>query len=383
MIRVKGFIPIHIYPIFWVLSFAIAFLNSSSIPQIFIWVGIIFVSVLIHEYGHALTAVFFGQKAHIDLLGFGGLTHRHGKKLKKWQDFLVVLNGPLFGFLFCAFCYLIFQFLHPTEGSLLNYILKSIIFINLFWTVLNLLPIQPLDGGHLLNITLEGLFGLKGLKVGLFISIILAALMTLIGFITHQIFIGIIFFMFMFENYRLFKSSLPMTDSDQDTVLHNMLKNAQKEVRLGNLEGALNELQHIREIAKSGVTYISATELMGEALDQLGKYKEGFLLLEPLQSKLKPESLLLLQRLAFHSNEWKSAAKIGILAYQLFPGFEVALINALSYSMLHEEGPAIGWLQCSIRDGLPNVKSILEKQEFDSIRQSKKFQEIENIKDSI
>ncbi|HRD55926.1 MAG TPA: site-2 protease family protein [Parachlamydiaceae bacterium] len=376
MIRVKGFIPIHIYPIFWVLSFAIALLNSSSILQILIWIGIIFISVLIHEYGHALTAVFFGQKAHIDLLGFGGLTHRHGKKLKKWQDFLVVLNGPLFGFLLCSACYFLFQLVQPSDGSVSNYILKSMIFINLFWTVLNLLPIQPLDGGHLLNILLEGIFGLKGLKIGLFISIILAACMTLIGFLTQQIFIGIIFFMFMFENYRLFKNSLPMTDSDQNTVLQNMLKNAQKELSLGNLEGAISEFEHIREISKSGVTYLVATESMAEALDQLGKYSQGFLLLEPLSHKLKPESLLLLQKLAFHSNEWKTAAKTGIKAYQFFPGYEVALINALSYSMLHEEGPAIGWLQCAIRDGLPNIKSILEKQEFDPIRNNTSFQEI-------
>jgi len=378
MIRLKGVIPIHIYPIFWVLSFAIGFINSSSIFEIFIWVGIVFISVLIHEYGHALTALFFGQRAHIDLLGFGGLTHRHGKKLKKWQDFLIIFNGPLAGFLFCSACYGLLLFVQPGQNGLLMYILQSTILINLFWTVLNLLPIQPLDGGHLLSIALEGLFGIKGLKIALFVSMILAGLMTALGFLTHQLFIGVIFFMFAFENYRLWKNSLALTDFDQDSVLQNMLKSAKKELSLGNSEGALNELQHIRDVSKNGVTYLTATELMAEILDQHGKYKEGYEILKPIVSKLKPESLLLFQKLAFHSGKFEMAAKIGAKAYQMYPEYEVALINALSFASLKEETPSIGWLQCAIRDGLPNIRAILEKPEFDAIRMGPAFKDIQN-----
>ncbi len=378
MIRIRGFIPIHIYPIFWILSFAIGLLNSSSIFEIFIWVGIVFVSVLIHEYGHALTAIFFGQHAHIDLLGFGGLTHRHGKKLKKWQDFLVVLNGPLFGFLFCLACYGLYQFIGPSENGIIRYILQSTILINFIWTILNLLPIQPLDGGHLLNITLEGAFGVKGLKISLFISMILAAVMTLIGFLYHQVFLGVIFFMFAFENYRLFQNSLPLTDFDQDSVLQNMLKSAKREVSIGNLEGALSELQEIRRVSKQGVTYQTATVLMAEVLEQLGKYKEAYQDLLPIASKLKPESYPFFQKLAFHSGEWKSAAKAGVQAYQTFPSYEIALLNALSYSLMNEETAAIGWLKCAIRDGLPNIRAILTKSEFDNIRNSNAFRDVQN-----
>lgn len=376
MIRVPGYIPIHIYPIFWVLSFAIGLINSSSIFEIFIWVGIVFVSVLIHEFGHALTALFFGQKVHIDLLGFGGLTHRHGKKLKKWQDFLVVFNGPLAGFLFCLGCYGLYFYLEPLKEGVIAYVLQATILINVYWTVLNLLPVQPLDGGHLLSIFMEGLFGVKGLKISLFISMILALIMTLVSFLVHQIFAGVIFFMFMFENYRLFKNILPMTDFDQDVVLQNMLKSAKKESHLGNTDGALSELQQIRELSKKGVTFVSATELMAEIYDQLGKYKEGVDILKPVISKLKPESLLLFQKLAFYSGEYEASIKVGGQVYQYFPGYEVALINALSYSSLGQETEAIGWLKCAIRDGLPNIKNILMKEEFDKIRNNSEFKEI-------
>lgn len=377
MIRIRGFIPIHIYPIFWILCIAIGLLNSASIFGIFIWVGIVFISVLIHEYGHALTAIFFGQHAHIDLLGFGGLTHRHGKKLKKWQDFFVVLNGPLFGLLFGLLFFSLQYFIDPSQIAL-RYYIKSIANINFFWTILNLLPVQPLDGGHLLNITLEGAFGVRGLKISLFISMFLAGIMTLAGFLSGQIFIGIIFFMFAFENYRLFQNSLPLTDFDQDSVLQNILKSAKKEVSVGNLEGALTDLQEIRRVSKTGETYQTATVLMAEVLEQLGKYKQAYLELLPIVSKLQPESILFFQKLAFHSGEWKSAAKSGVKAYQSFPSYEVALLNALSYSLMHEETAAIGWLNCAIRDGLPNIRAILTKSEFDNIRNNTAFKDIQN-----
>ena len=129
----------------------------------FIWTLVIVVSVLVHEFGHALTAIAFGQKAHIDLVAFGGLTHRHGPHLKLSQEFLIVLNGPLAGFALAIACYFLAGMIG--ERSPVLYAIFEIGYIaNIFWTVLNLLPIQPLDGGHLLRIVFEGMFGLRGVK---------------------------------------------------------------------------------------------------------------------------------------------------------------------------------------------------------------------------
>jgi len=241
-----------------------------------------------------------------------------------------------------------------------------------------LLPIQPLDGGHLLSITLEAIFGLKGLKIALFISIVLAALMTIAGFAYNQLFIGIIFFMFTFENYRLWKNSLPLTDLDQDSVLQNMLKSAKKEMDSGNIEEALNLFEQVRDVAKGGIIYSTATESVAEILYQLGKYEEGYLKLLPISSKLTPEGLKLFQKLSFHSSHFDSAAKSGERTYQFFPSDEVALMNSLSYASLGSVNPAIGWIQCAIRDGLPNIKAILTKTEFDPIRSDPQFRALEN-----
>ncbi len=99
MISIPVRIPINIHAFFWVLILMIGWLNSGSIPGTAIWAAVILVSVLIHEYGHAITAVAFGQIAEINLVGLGGITRRSGGgDLPRWRDFLIVLNGPLAGF---------------------------------------------------------------------------------------------------------------------------------------------------------------------------------------------------------------------------------------------------------------------------------------------
>jgi hypothetical protein len=82
MLVIRGPIPVSIHPLFWGLAALIGWINSQSLMGMLVWMGIIFVSVLIHEFGHALTAVAIRQKANIQLVAMGGLTTFDGPKLK-------------------------------------------------------------------------------------------------------------------------------------------------------------------------------------------------------------------------------------------------------------------------------------------------------------
>lgn len=88
-------IPIKISTSFWLLSGLIGFLYSQDPLIIFFLVCIVFISVFIHEMGHAITATFFGQKASIEFGFLGGLTVRQGPHLTIAKEFLVTLMGPL------------------------------------------------------------------------------------------------------------------------------------------------------------------------------------------------------------------------------------------------------------------------------------------------
>ncbi|MBI3900754.1 MAG: M50 family metallopeptidase, partial [Chlamydiia bacterium] len=200
MIVIPGKIPIAIHPFFWVISALIGWLYTQNFIGTLIWIGIILVSVVVHELGHALTAVLFRQKAKIQLVALGGLTAYDGPKLRFWQQFFIAFNGPLFGFfLFLAATFLLAS--HWIQSPVLISIIRVVQVANLFWTVVNLLPILPLDGGQILRIILEASFGVKGFKASLLIGAILATLFALACFVVHALLAGAIFFLFAYESF--------------------------------------------------------------------------------------------------------------------------------------------------------------------------------------
>ena len=173
MLNISGRVPIVIHPFFWVLAFFIGWVNTFTFSGTVIWMVVILISVLVHEMGHALMGLSFGQKARIELVGFGGMTVREGPKLKLWQEFLVVFCGPFAGIaLFLSALYL--SEVIPERFHVFYMALRITALVNLFWSVFNLIPVLPLDGGHLMRIALEGAFGYRGVKISLFLGILLA-----------------------------------------------------------------------------------------------------------------------------------------------------------------------------------------------------------------
>ncbi len=117
---------------------------------------VIFGSILWHEFGHALSAKAFGLgPISITLHGFGGLT-QHARAGTAWRDLLVILAGPGAG-LFLGMGALIAGLLVPMDG-LLGAIWNQLVFVNIFWSLFNLLPIFPMDGGQALNAVLRMTF---------------------------------------------------------------------------------------------------------------------------------------------------------------------------------------------------------------------------------
>jgi stage IV sporulation protein FB len=166
MIKIPGRIPISIFPTFWIVAALIGYVNSLSWIGTLIWMLVIFISVLFHEFGHALTALLFGRHPRIELVAMGGLTYHEGENLPFWKQFLIVFDGPLFGFILFLLSTAMLQFFVITNEALISG-LKITQWVNLFWTVLNLVPVMPLDGGQLLRIVCEGFWGVRGFKYAL------------------------------------------------------------------------------------------------------------------------------------------------------------------------------------------------------------------------
>src|SRR5262245_48886791 len=94
-----GSIPVHVQPGFLVVA---ALLGArGEVADVAIWVAVCFVSILVHELGHALVIGRFGGTPSIVLYPGGGLTYGD-KSTRTGQRVVVSLAGPAAGFVFAG-----------------------------------------------------------------------------------------------------------------------------------------------------------------------------------------------------------------------------------------------------------------------------------------
>jgi stage IV sporulation protein FB len=374
MIEIPGKIPIGIHPFFWLLAALIGWVNAQgSWTGTIIWIGIIFFSVLIHELGHAITAVLFKQKAKIQLIALGGVTSYEGPKLSFKEQFFIVLNGPLFGFfLFLAATFLL-QI--PSLSPMVYGILKIVQWANLFWTFVNLLPVQPLDGGQLLRIILEANFGVNGFKASLLIGAIVSVLFSFYFFVIHFYLAGALFFLFAFESFDQWRKSRILTGSDRDEENRKLLMRAEMALQMGNKVEAKKLFAEICEKVKGGVLAISSAQYLALLLLEEGKKQEAYDLLLPIEEHLEDQSKCILHRLAFAHKNYKVVAKLSKECYQLAPTQEMALCNARSFAYLHQPKMAGGWLETAWQYGGLDLGKLLREDPFLTLMEDSQFNE--------
>lgn len=136
--------------------------TKETTEQALLLAGIIFASVLVHEIGHAILASLRGVPLRVVmLLPIGGVhlreTTENPKGPSPRDETLVALAGPFTSFLVAGIAAIFMAGLHPDVHLLqAPYVdpaiaLKSLVWINVFLGLLNLVPAYPLDGGQVLR----------------------------------------------------------------------------------------------------------------------------------------------------------------------------------------------------------------------------------------
>jgi Zn-dependent protease len=174
-------VPVRVHPLFWLISAAMGWeLMKQGLPFLLVWIACVFVSVLVHELGHVLVGRLFGSNGEIVLYSFGGLAIGSSRLRSRWQRIAVYLAGPLAGFALFLIAYLVSRNAGGEGLSpLAREALWSLFIINLFWGVVNLLPIWPLDGGQVSRDLLDGLLPGKGVRIALGLSVLVAGLLAI------------------------------------------------------------------------------------------------------------------------------------------------------------------------------------------------------------
>jgi Zn-dependent protease len=149
-------IHVRIHPAFWLMSAIMGWSAiDRGIPFLLVWIACVFVSILVHEMGHVLVGLMFGSRGYIVLYSFGGLAIGSRELDNRWQRIAVSFGGPAAGFVLAGLTILAsYSNLIPTFDSenvneLIDSAIWDLLWVNLFWGLVNLLPVFPLDGGQI------------------------------------------------------------------------------------------------------------------------------------------------------------------------------------------------------------------------------------------
>jgi Zn-dependent protease len=223
---VLGF-PVRVHPFFWLVGVLLGFSGGADGMWIIVWLLATFVSILIHELGHALMIRRFGREAHIVLYAMGGLAIEGRPRSddpfgNPWESYspsyspksrtpgeqiLISAAGPgiqlLLAGLIVAAVYatggrveIDFNSLLPVPAPRLGgdlgrninlfYLVWALLYINIFWALMNLLPVLPLDGGQISLQVLAQHDPWGGMVKALWLSVFTAGAVAVAGALVMQ-----------------------------------------------------------------------------------------------------------------------------------------------------------------------------------------------------
>jgi Zn-dependent protease len=172
------------------------FLNvqAMGMPNALLWAPVILVSILFHEFGHAIMigVLGFGPSA-IVLEGMGGSTYNE-RRAKPWQDLLISAAGPASSFLLAFLTGLVMANIdYVSRDRFLIALLPMLAWANVRWGIFNLLPIGPLDGnGILRNFFRLFLQERLAFTISIWISMLVGLAVFIYCLVIRQIFIAIL-----------------------------------------------------------------------------------------------------------------------------------------------------------------------------------------------
>ncbi len=201
-----GRIPVRVHPGFWIVG-VLGYWSPNDLRYTLIWVMCLFVSILIHELGHALISEAFGWPSEILLYHFGGLAfsqryHNH----TPWRSIAVSIAGPAAGFAFLGVIVLAVRLAGRAEilsNPYVGFAIFQLLHINLWWGVMNLAPVLPLDGGQICRSFLEWI-GLRNFEVrAMQVSLVVGGLIAwyFLSQHEHERFAGMLFLFLAMQNF--------------------------------------------------------------------------------------------------------------------------------------------------------------------------------------
>ncbi|MBL8774670.1 MAG: hypothetical protein JNK12_02010 [Acidimicrobiales bacterium] len=196
-----GDVPVRIELGFFLVA-ALLGASLGTVKGVAIWIVVVFVSVLVHELGHAVAMRLSGVSSRIVLHGLGGLTIPAGAIHSRAKRIGVDLAGPLSGLFLLGVPAVWLSRTLERPSFEVELVLLSVVWVNVAWSLVNLLPILPLDGGNVTKEVLDFLTGDQGEVPARVVSIVVAGAAGLFALRSGMLFAGMFAVFFLATNWR-------------------------------------------------------------------------------------------------------------------------------------------------------------------------------------
>jgi len=216
---------------------------------------LLFVSVLVHEFAHSLTAIQRGHNINkITLFIFGGVAHLEEEPRTSLDELTITIVGPLSSFLL-AVGFGVLYLLIP-QGTPLSAALFFLARVNLTIGIVNLVPAFPLDGGRILRSIVWNWKKdlLYATKVSVMAGSAFAFLLMGIGFIV-TLTVSVAGLWYIFLGWLLYQAG-------QNSYSQVSLKNTLSGIR-------------VKDVMTSRVVVVSTELSVDELIDRFYMYKVG------------------------------------------------------------------------------------------------------------
>ncbi len=226
-------IPVCIHPSIWLILFLLGLSNGNGLMNAAVFVVMGMLALLAHELGHALAGRYFTkEQPYITLAMMGGVTELRSRPRTRTQYFLYVLAGPAASLLLGLIVAIIMGLHVGNVATGINFYLlapfsqldampfeqqysialalengtiphsgmmvySTAMFICMWWSIFNLLPILPLDGGQLL------LTVTNNLKLCSTVGMILGGALAVLSLMNGMIFFTLFMAYFAYINWQI------------------------------------------------------------------------------------------------------------------------------------------------------------------------------------
>jgi Zn-dependent protease len=188
----------------WIFVSNYASSGAATAWNSLLFVVLLFLCVLLHEFGHIFTARAFGVPTpYVTLLPIGGVAQLERIPEEPWEEFLIAIAGPTVNVVIAG-ALIAFAHANPRAGAAMGIddmqipMVDRLAALNLFLALFNLIPAFPMDGGRVLRAALASRIGFvrateRAASIGQFTAFVLG----FIGLFHNPILVFVAIFVYL------------------------------------------------------------------------------------------------------------------------------------------------------------------------------------------